>query len=227
MSDERPGSDPDEPTLRAEPRGWVSDALPPRPDLAVEARPFPTRRRRWPWIVATLVLANALVVAFLLTRPGDPGVPDRIAGLPRLRTAQAKDFEDLLSGFRAGGISLRGGMYGTGERPELILERFVGSDDPFQGIPIETVLGQAGWAFGRSVANGGEIDTEATMSRTRDGVRYACTPYQGTAPVAGDASIICIFAGRTSGILVDLRTSDTASALGDAEAAYRAVLDSS
>jgi len=173
------------------------------------------------------VFANALLVAFLLTRDGDDGLPDRIAGLPRLRTAQAKDFEDVLSGFRVGGISLRGGMYGTGERPELILERFVGSDDPFQGIPIETVLGQAGSAFGQGFAIGGEIDFEATVSRTGDGVEYACAPYQGTAAAAGDASIICIFSGRTSGILVDLRTSDTASALGDAQAAYRAVLDSS
>jgi hypothetical protein len=227
MVDERPGSDPDEPSLRAEPRAEVSGTPPARPDLAVQPRPSPTRRRRWPWIVATLVVANALVVAFLLTRPGDPGVPDRIAGLPRLRTAQARDFEDVLSGFRAGGISLRGGMYGTGERPELILERFVGSDDPFEGIPIETVLGQAGSAFGQGVASGGEIDTEATVSRTEDGVEYACAPYHGTAAAGGDASIICIFAGRTSGILVDLRASDTASALGDAQAAYRAVLDSS
>jgi hypothetical protein len=227
MSDERPGSDPEEPTLPAEPRSSASDAIPARPDL--DTRPGSPRagRRRWPWIVVALVLTNTILVAFLLTRPEDPGIPDRIAGLPRLRTAQAKDFEDLLSGFRAGGISLRGGMYGTGDRPELILERFVGSDDPFQGIPIETVLGQAGLAFGQGLASGGEIDMEGTMSRTRDGVEYACAPYHGTALAAGDASIICIFAGRTSGILVDLRTSDTTSALGDAEAAYRAVFESS
>jgi hypothetical protein len=227
MSDERPGSDPEEATPQEEPRAFASSAPPARPDLAVQARPSPTRRRRWPWILATLLVANALVLAYLLTRPGDPGVPDRIAGLPRLGTAQARDFEDVLSGFRAGGISLRGGMYGIGERPELILERFVGSDDPFQGIPIETVLGQAGSAFGQGLASGGEIDTEATVSRTRDGVEYACAPFHGTALASSDASIICIFAGRTSGILVDLRTSDTASALGDAEAAYRAVLDAS
>jgi hypothetical protein len=225
MSDERHGPDPGEPTRSAEPPGRDSDA-PPRPDLAARSSPAP-RRRRWPWIVAALVLANTFVVAYFLIRPRDPGVPDQIAGLPRLRTAQAKDFEDLLAGFRTGGISLRGGMYGTGDRPELILERFVGSDDPFQGIPIETVLGQAGSAFGQGVASGGEIDTEATMSRTHGGAEYACAPYRGTAPPPDDASVICIFAGRTSGILFDLRTSDTASALGDVEAAYRALLDSS
>jgi hypothetical protein len=226
MSDEHPWSHPGEPSNRGESHRPNLPSPPPRPDLATQSAPS-RRRRRWPWIVAVLLLANAGVVALLFTRYAAPDVPEQIAGLPRLRTDQAKAFEDLLSSYGAGGLSLRGGMYGIGDRPELILERFVGSDDPFQGIPIETVLGQAGSAFGQGLGGSGEIDTGATMSQTRGGARYACAPYHGAVPGVGDLSIICIFAGQTSGILVDLRTSETTSALDDAEAAYRAVLDSS
>jgi hypothetical protein len=225
MSDEHPVSHPAEPSDPGESHRPNPPTPPPRPDLATQ--PPASRRRRWPSVVAVLLLANAGVVALLLTRGAGPDVPDQIAGLPRLRTDQAKAFEDLLSSYRAGGLSLRGGMYGSGGRPELILERFVGSDDPFQGIPIETVLGEAGSAFGQGVAGGGEIDTGATMSQSRGGARYACAPYHGAVPGAGDMSIICIFAGQASGILVDLRTPETTSALDDAEAAYRAVIDSS
>jgi hypothetical protein len=167
------------------------------------------------------------VVAFVVLRRGDPELPDRIAGLPRLETDQARSFEDLLSGFTEGGISLRGAMYGSGDQPELILERFVGTDDPFQGIPIETVLGQAGSAFGEGLGSGGEIDVETALSQTREGVDYACAPYRGSAPGAGQASIICVFSGDVSGLVVDLRTTYVTNGMDDAQAAYRAVVGSS
>jgi hypothetical protein len=199
---------------------------PPRPDLATHpGSPTPHRRRRWPWVVAAVVAVNLGVGVLLVTR-SHSDVPGQIAGLPRLRTESARSFEHLIASFDIGGLSLRGAMYGSGDQPQLVLERFVGSDDPFQGVPIETVLGQADAGLGGSFGGSGDLDTAATVSETRDGVEYACAPFHGSSfPGAGDVSVICIFSGHASGVVFDLRTAEVSTALDDAEAAYHAVLD--
>jgi len=198
-------------------------APPPRPDLTRGGgAPAARHRRRWPWVVAALVALNAVVVALVVNGRGGTGMPAEIAGVQRLDTDAARSFEDLVSAIHAGGLSLRGAMYGSGGRPELILERIVGTDEPFQGLPVETVLGQAG---GFGIGTGGQLDEEATVSASRDGTDYACAPVRGTGiPDTDGTGVLCVFSGRAAGVLFDLRTSVPTDAIDDAEAARDAIL---
>jgi len=211
--------------------GEGAAAPPPRPDLTPGVgAPAARRRRRWPWIVAALVVLNAAVVAIVVTRSDGSSMPEEVAGLPRIRNDAAQAFEDLLSGFHVGGLTIHGAMYGSGDRAELLLERFTGANDPFQGLPVETVLGQAANGFGVSTG-GGELDEDATVSRTRDGTDFACAPFRGNAASPAGASlgvggvtVLCVFSGRATGLLADLRTSDPTAAIADAEAAEAALV---
>jgi len=205
--------------------GEGAAAPPPRPDLASGVgAPAARRSRRWPWIVAAFVLVNAGVGAFVLTRPDANGMPDEVAGLPRLHTDAARSFEDFLASVHVGGVSIRGAMYGNADRPELLLERFVDGDDPFQGLPVETVLGQAASGLGIGMG-GGELDEDATVSDTRDGADYACAPFRGPAlPQIGDVTVVCVFSGGGAGFLLDLRTSLPSEGIDDAQAARDAIL---
>jgi hypothetical protein len=214
----------------------VADApsMPPAPshlraDMAwtsgAATTPAPSTARPTPAVVGAIVVGLVALLAaglFMLHR-GD-GLPDSIAGLQRLETAEAETFEQTLSATEFSGITFRGAMYGTNGQPQLIVELFEGVPDYVMDGPLDDFFGGAAGGFANG--SGGSVDLSSRMSETRDGVQYVCASFQGgIAPIPGAPSggALCVWSGEDLGLIVSIRSADPRAALDDAQLTHEAV----
>ena len=114
-------------------------------------------------------------------------------------------------------------MYGTGETPQLMVERFVGDTQGLTSVPLDPLM--AGAASGMSGSGAGTVDQGAVVRDTRDGVGYQCVPIRFTGPAAalGDGGSMCAWSGEDVGLVFSLRASDPSLAVEDAVAVYSAL----
>ena len=200
----------------AERQEWGTSWTPPEEHT-------PPRRPAVPVVIVGLaVLAMIAAAVFLLPRRGD-GWPGSIDGLQRLDTASAQDFERSLADAKFAGIKIEGAMYGTGETPRLLVERFVGDTQGLASVPLDSLM--AGAAGGLSGSGAGTVDQGAVVRDTRSGVGYQCMPIRFTGPAAvlGDSGSLCAWSGEDVGLVVTLRASDPGLAVEDAVAVYSAL----
>jgi hypothetical protein len=178
---------------------------------------------RTPLIVAGAVCAALLfvgAVTFVLHR-GD-GFPDSIGGLPRLHSAVAKDYESSISRTQINGVRMQGAMYGVGDLPQLIVERFDGVPDAYLQGSSSDFFDQA--ARGFEATSGATVDTANTVSQTIDSVAYECAAvHPSTTSGTSINGALCMWKGADLGLLVTLRTSDPATAIADARSTYMAL----
>ena len=172
--------------------------------------------------IGVAVGAVAVMGAFLAFRPDADALPEQIGGYERMHDAQARSFEDLISGVGMGDITMEGALYGEprSSTPVLIVELVTGDRASLQVLPLEDFMRGAAGGFAGSGA--GSIDTDAAASDTRDGIDYSCAPVDVTAStaVAGD-SVVCGWKGPEDlGMVFVTDTADIDEGFDRAELVY-------
>lgn len=210
-----------------------SPQLPPPPSArpspwgapwSPEEQPASPRRSPLPVAVVGLVVVVAIAaVVFLVPRGGD-GWPASIDGLQRLDTASAHDFERSLADAKFAGVRIQGAMYGTGETPQLMVERFVGDTEGLTTVPLDSLM--EGAAGGLNGSGAGTVDQVAVVRDTRADVEYQCMPIRFVGPAAtalAPAGSMCAWSGADVGLVVTLRSPEPSLAVDDAVAVYSAL----
>ena len=192
----------------------AAQAFPPPPGAALEA-PKPSRTKAIVLGASIGLLIVAGVATLAIIRGGDDGpYPDSLAGLERIRSSAADDFEEGLATFDTGGISLSGAMYGDSEAALLIVERIEGPEDEIAFVPLEATFD--GGVIGFENSGAGEIDEDEKVRETSSGYEIICAELHAavadpTMPT-GDG-VMCAWKGTRIGIVIDFRTPDARSAI--------------
>jgi hypothetical protein len=191
--------------------------LPPRPEPP---------RKRIGLAIAIAISAVALVAVFALvvTKYKGTGFPDSLAGQPRQTSDAAKQFEQTVASTKIQGVSFEAATYGTGSEPQEILMLFHGLPSSVQQMSRDQFFS----GFGASVANGlagadgGQgVDLGAAAQASVDGVDHECAPISGTSGTG--PGVLCLFRGKTVGMLLLRNYADPQAALSVSEEAARAV----
>ncbi len=184
--------------------------------------PAPKPARTAPLLSGIVAAVIALAIGGWFTLRGGGGLPDSIAGMQRLDTAEAQTFEEQAQATEFAGITFRGAMYGAAGTPELIVELI-------DGVPQDADLGSLDEMFdsmadGFASGSGGAVQLTAKASETLAGVTYICAPFRATDPTVGAlAGAICLWQGDGYGLIATLRASDAHAAIADAQLVYDAV----
>ena len=172
--------------------------------------------------IGVAVTAVAVMVAFLALRPKADPFPEQIGSYGRMHDAQARSFEDLVSGFDMGEVTIEGALYGEprSSTPALIVELIAGDRASLQVLPLEGFMRDAAGGFAGTGA--GSIDADAAVSDTRDGIGYSCAPVTVTTSTvfAGD-SVVCAWKGPDDlGIVFITDTADIDAGFDRTELVY-------
>jgi hypothetical protein len=151
-------------------------------------------------------LVAAVVAVVMIASRGSDGLPDRVAGLQRLDSSEARAFEEMIGSIEIMDVRIDAAMYGIDGRPQLLLEVF---RDPPGGnrIPVDTFF--TGSIGGFEGTSGMAVDRQSMVSRSVGSADVACAridmggaPSQIGLPGSG---VLCAWTGPTAGILIDLR----------------------
>ncbi len=114
----------------------------------------------------------AFVVAFGVRSvlSGGPSLPDTLAGMPRMTSQDAKDFEEEMSDYgKRFDLGVAAGAYGTGVMPTFFVLLIDGRSD--EGT--DDIFNQF---VGGMTSGGASAETSAITSGERDGLEYRCVP---------------------------------------------------
>jgi hypothetical protein len=195
---------------------------PPSDPLLGEAPPPGPSRRRW-WIpAAAAVLVVLVVIALLVTRGGDEGgLPDQVAGLGRLHTAEVQALENGMGQIKIGDIEIETAAYGSGEEVKLFVVRY--RNLPSAG-PISSLIRGAG---GGIIGTGGSVDFTKEAIATPDGIEVHCIPFTGrllpTDPSESTGFACAWYEGQDAALLMDVGATDPDSAIADATTVHDAL----
>ena len=184
--------------------------------------PAPPRRRSGliaGVIVVGLVLV-AVVGALALNRKGG-GFPDSLGGQPRLTTDAAKQLERSFSNTKIQGTTFEAAVYGSGGQPQDILVLIHGLPSQIQQMSGDEFFSGLGSSFagGFSGPGGGPVDLTSGARATVGGVDHACAAVTGSS----GGGVICVFKGKTVGIVILQNYADPQGALSVSEEAAKAV----
>lgn len=216
-----PGS-PGTPPLPAPPTpsgtSWSEGASPLDGSPPSEPR-SPWRRRA----IIAIVCAGVLLVVLttLMLHRGD-GLPESIAGFPRIHSDQVRAIEEALAHTEVAGVTFQVAMYGNAETPTLILERFNGVPDVYVNATSEQIFDDSVRGF--EATSYATADAEGKVTRTIDAVSYTCAsirPESASQPTLTGS--LCVWKGDDLGILVTLRTTDPTAAIDDVHSAYESL----
>ena len=128
----------------------------------------------------------------------DHSLPDSIAGLPRIVTADAKQLEGQIRQLGDSfDLHIEAAMYGTSDVPEYIVMLVDES-------AIETTDSLFDSFVSGVASSGAVVNTAGTISGDKNGVDYRCLPIQGSGMSAG----ACMWrAEATVGIVFQLNAS--------------------
>jgi hypothetical protein len=197
------------------PSGDVSSPpLPPpgvlSPGVPGPSGPFPAEPSRRPWYaIAVVGLAVVLIVtAIVVARSGgaSDGLPEEVAGLPRLDSGMGKQLEEMISSIEVMDMHIDGAVYGADDQPQIMLEVFRDLPPGAENLSARGVFTGASSGLGGS---GAVVDESRIVDRTVGSVDVSCAPFDlgGTSAsfIGARGGVMCVWNGQTLGVLLDLR----------------------
>ena len=150
-----------------------------------------------------------IVTAIVVARAGGSsnGLPDEVAGLPRLDSPLGEQFEETISSIEIMDMHIDGAIYGADDQPQIMLEVFRNLPPGAENLSSRDFFTGASSDFGG--AGGGVVDEGRIVDRTVGSVDVSCAPVDlsGTpgSLIGAGSGVMCAWNGSSLGLLLDFR----------------------